>query len=352
MLFREFFPRLHDHAYERYGEVVTDRQFRDWREDGLLPGPAAPKGRGRGRSPDRHWPIASYRRALRICRYKSWGAYRQSQWWLGFWLSGEDIAPETIRAALKREFRAERRRNRSFVESNRWRESKFHTVADAERGGIVSDSEIAGWLALSGMTPDQYRRLSILQLDEFADDKAERLFHEMAPLSFPLDLKMDEEAAAAMRAEIEADITSEEIRRAWRNGHMADGANQPGKYLDRLPESDFAICLEILKIRERSGILNYGMLWIAGVPLPEQIVLPLFQLRASRAPALEVRISQLIRIAFEIDTDCRDGRNSSWRLEGAIESELKLIKIVRENASEFRSNLLKFISNSEANYEA
>jgi hypothetical protein len=161
MLFSDFFPRLRDHAWHRYGQTITERQFKDWREDGLLPGPAPPKGRGRGRSPERYWPVTSYRRALRICRYKSWGANRQSQWWLGFWLSGELVEPNIIRDALKREFSVERRMKHSFIESGRWLNSKFNTIDDAERGGLPGDGSVAGLLALTQMTPDQYRRLSI-----------------------------------------------------------------------------------------------------------------------------------------------------------------------------------------------
>lgn len=352
MLFRDFFPRLRDRALERYGQTLTERQFKDWREDGLLPGPAAPKGRGRGRSPERHWPIASYRRALRICRYKYWGANRQSQWWLGLWLSGEEVRSDKIRDSLKREFSIERRRNHSFVGSNRWRETTFETVADAERGGIAGDGKIDGLLALTKMTPDQYRRLSILQLNEFSNADAEKLIHEMGPLIFDLGLELDDEAAAKAFAEIKADIPSDEIKRRWRSGHMDGDGSRAGKYLDRIPDADFTNCLKILRLRERSAIWIYGLMWTFGTPSPESVLRHLLPILSSRAQHLDLRISQLIRIAFEIDADCRECRNSSWRLDGAINSELELRTILQENASKFRPNLLNFISNSRDGHEA
>lgn len=360
MLFRDFFPRLRDHALERYGQIITERQFKDWREDGLLPGPAAPKGRGRGRSPERHWPVASYRRALRICRYKYWGANRQSQWWLGLWLSGEEVRSDKIRASLKREFSIERRRNHSFVGSNRWRETTFETVADAERGGIAGDGRIEGLLALTKMTPDQYRRLSILQLNEFSDAEAESLIHEMAPLLFDLGSEFNDEDKAKAFAEIRADIPSDEIKRRWRSGHMdgdgdgdGDGDSaRAGKYLDRIPDADFSDCLKILKLRERSAIWIYFLMWTLGPPSPESVFRHLLPIMSNRAQHLDLRISQLIRIAFEIDADCRECRNSSWRLDGLTNSELELRTILQENASKFRPNLLKFISNSRVIHEA
>ena len=35
MLFSDFFPRLRDHAWHRYGQTITERQFKDWREETL-----------------------------------------------------------------------------------------------------------------------------------------------------------------------------------------------------------------------------------------------------------------------------------------------------------------------------
>ena len=93
MLLVEFFPRLQARAWERYGVRLEKRQFTNWREQGFVEGPAKPIGRGRGRNPLRHWPVSAYRRALRICRYKSVGADRTSLWWIGLWISGEKVSP-------------------------------------------------------------------------------------------------------------------------------------------------------------------------------------------------------------------------------------------------------------------
>ena len=321
MLFSDFFPRLRDQAWHRYGQTITERQFKDWREDGLLPGPAPPKGRGRGRSPERHWPVTSYRRALRICRYKSWGANRQSQWWLGFWLSGELVEPSKIRNALKREFSIERRTKYSFIESNRWRNAKFKTVEDAERGGLPGDSSVAGLLAITKMTPDQFRRVSILELDEFSDVEAEKLIHEIAPVIFGFDAKTT--------AAIQADIVPDEIKQLWRPGHMAEGTDKPGKYLDGLPDSDFAIGLQILKLREQSAIWNYGISWLLGNRLPDQIAINILPVLASRVHSLEHRISHLNRIAFEISADANEHISATQRLVNVVESNSQLRSILQ-----------------------
>lgn len=333
MLFSDFFPRLRDRAWQRYEQTITERQFKDWREDGLLPGPAHPKGRGRGRSPERRWPVASYRRALRICRYKSWGAKRQSQWWLGFWLSGEQVEPSKIRDALEREFSVERRSKHSFIESGRWRNTKFNTVDDAERGGLPGDSSVAGLLAFTKMTPDQYRRVSILELDEFSEVEAEKLIHEIGPAIFGLD--------AETAAIIKVDIAPNEIRKLWRPGHMSEGPDKPGKYLDRLENSDFAVALQILRLREQSAIWNYGISWLLGNRSPEQIAMNFLPILASQAHSIERRISHLIRIAFEIYADAQNGYEATQRLAYAIESNEKLRSILHEIALENRRNLLE-----------
>ncbi len=346
MLFRDFFPRLRDRASKRYGQSVTERQFKDWREDKLLPGRATPKGRGRGKSPEQHWPAASYRRALRICRYKFWGAHRQSQWWLGFWLSGEDVPPATIRAALKREFSIERRRNHAFIGSGRWRRTRFRTSEDADRGGIAGEGNVTGLLALTGMTPDQYRRLLILQLNDGSADQAEALIHELAPLLFDFGSELAPKEAGLF-AEIKADISSDEIKGLWRSGHMDDRAERSGGFLDRISDSDLETCAQVLKVRERCARWNYFLAWIVGDQTPKRIANHLLPIVNTQATAIVMRISQIVRIAFEIDADIRDGKGSHWRLENASNKEQHLRMIISQNGSAIRENLLRFLEKRE-----
>ena len=317
MLFRDFFPRLRDTAWERYGEVVTERQFIDWREDGLLPGPAGPVGRGRGRSPDRHWPIASYRRALRICRYKSWGARRQSQWWLGFWLSGEAVHTDVVRSALKREASNELRTYRSFVESNRWRNSTFETTADANKGGIPG-VDVGQLLSILKMTPDQFRRVAILQLRDIEDGEDIELIHEIGTVFFDIE--------AELAAEIKSSIDPTDIKRIWRSGHMGEGIKHPGDYLDNVSALDIANARLIIQLREKAAIWRYAINWISGDRAPDKVVLYLIPILQSRASALPYRISIVLRIVFELYADRRDGIDANWRLEGEINSlaELRL----------------------------
>ncbi len=332
MLFCEFFPRLRDRAWEQYGQTVTERQFKDWREDGLLPGPSAPRGRGRGRSPERHWPVASYRRALRICRYKFWGANRQSQWWLGFWLSGEGVEPSIIREALKREFSIERRKKHAFIGSERWRNSEFHTIDDAERGGVVGGGSVRTMLKLMKLTPDQYRRIAILELDEFSNTDAATLMHEIAPVLFNID--------SQTAAEIRADIAPDELQRLWRVGHMAEGSNRPRECLDQLPDSDFEICLNISKERERSAVLNYVMLWLLGYRSPERVAFNLMSLLAIRANSIQYRIAQLVSISFEVAADIDDGFEPTRRYVDAVESNEYLKSFIQKIGLERRQDLL------------
>ncbi|KRC80211.1 hypothetical protein ASE13_14475 [Sphingomonas sp. Root241] len=186
------------------------------------------------------------------------------------------------------------------------------------------------------MTPDQYRRLSILQLDETSGADAEKLIHEMAPSHFDLGPELDDTAAAKAFAEIRADIASDEIKRLWRSGHMDREGIRSGKYLDDMPDSDFATCLQILRLRERIAKWNYALSWLMGNRSPEKILLNLLPIQFSQASSLEFRISQLIRIAFEIDADRREGHNSTWRLDGIAKAELQLRMILQRDNSKFR----------------
>ena len=305
MLFQEFFPRLQKRASSRYGQIISERQFKDWREDGLLPGPMAPKGRGRGLSPERHWPATSYRRALRICRYKDWGAKRQSQWWLGFWLSGEAVDTDKIRKGLKREYSVLRRERRSFVESDRWRNTRFETVADADRGGLPGKNSIAGLLQLSNMTPDQFRRLSILELDDFSEQEAEELIHELAPAL----LEIDSETAA----EIKADISPGEIKGIWRTGHMADGCGRPGQYLDETTDIELVECLLILKAKTKASLWNYACAWLQDSRSQQTNLFLISVIWMTQAKYLDFKIDQIIHIAFELYADKRDGNHPCSR---------------------------------------
>ena len=284
----------------------------------------APKGRGRGLSPERHWPATSYRRALRICRYKDWGAKRQSQWWLGFWLPGEAVDPNKIRIALKREFSILRRQQRPFIESNRWRNTRFETVADAERGGLSGRNSVVGLLKLFNITPDQFRRLSILDIDDFSDEEAERLSHEIGPAFFGIDDKI--------AAEIKADISPGEIKGIWRTGHLAEESGKPGDYIDQITDSELAECLLIFKAKTKAVLLNYACAWLEDGRSQQTIISLIIVRWMTQAKYMEFKIGQIIHIAFELYADKREGICPSLRVLNMNKSVSKLEDSLKEFA--------------------
>ena len=275
----------------------------------------APEGRGRGLAPERHWPATSYRRALRICRYKDWGAKRQSQWWLGFWLSGEAVDPNKIRIALKREFSILRRQQRPFIESNRWRNTRFETVADAERGGLPGRNSVVGLLKLFNMTPDQFRRLSILDIDDFFDEETERLSHEIVPAFFGIEDEI---------TEIKDDIAPGEIKGIWRTGYMAEGSGKPGDYIDQITDSELGDCLLILKAKTKAVLFNCACAWLEDGRSQQTIISLIIVRWMTQAKYMEFKIGQIIHIAFELYADKREGICPSLRVLNMNKSVLKL----------------------------
>ncbi len=317
MLFRDFFPRLCDRAWERYGVRLTKRQFTNWREQGLLPGPAPPIGRGRGRCPDRHWPATSYRRALRICRYQSGNARRTSEWWLGFWLSGDPIDPTIIRASLKREISIDRRRNRAFSESNRWRNSKFRSFADADRGGLVGNGDARRSLPMIGLTPDQFRRLSILNLVESDNDEDIDIIQEMSIELFPFD--------QVILNEIRADIDHSEYKRLYRPGRLAEVNASYGNQLDKLSDNQINDIPEIWRLRKKGEVLVFHIMRLMGDMPPDRIGLFLIPMLSRQPFAIKHRISELLRISFEVYVDIEQDVSSDWRLTGAQASNEEML---------------------------
>ena len=283
-----------------------------------------PGTRRRGLATERHWPATSYRRALRICRYKNWGANRQSQWWLGFWLSGETINPNFIRKALKREFSVVCRQQRSFIESDRWRNSRFETVADAERGGLPGETSVAGLLKLFNMTPDQFRRLSILDFDDLSDEGAERLFYEIGPAFLEID--------GDIAAEIKDDIAPDEIKGIWRTGYMAEGSGKPGDYIDQITDSELAECLLIFKAKKKAVFLNYACARLEDGRSQQTIISLIIVRWMTQAKYMEFKIGQIIHIAFELYADKREGICPSLRVLNMNKSVSKLEDILKEFA--------------------
>ena len=331
MLLRDFFPRLQTRAWERYGVRLTKRQFTNWREKGLLPGPAAPIGRGRGRCPDRHWPATSYRRALRICRYKSGEAHRLSEWLLGFWLCGDPIDISVIRTSLERELSIERGRHRAFTASNRWRKSMFKSAKDVDRGGMSGGGDIGHLLPLLGITPDQFRRLMSLSLVEDDKDEDIALMQEMGDDLYDID--------ADILAEVRAGIGRSEYKRAYRPGLLAESRATRGNQFGRLSADQIAAIPDLWRLGQTKALLVFHTMRLMGDMPLERLGFLLLPRLAGRPKALKNRIDELIRIAFEISIDVEEGMPSDWRLTGAHALNENMMFTIQSLIQEKRNGL-------------
>jgi hypothetical protein len=96
----QFIARLSRTARRLYGLRVTDQMLGDWLREGLI---VAPEKRGRVRE----WSACHYRVALKICRFRRYGARRAAEVrWL-LWLTGsppEKFEPENHRDDLVKAF--------------------------------------------------------------------------------------------------------------------------------------------------------------------------------------------------------------------------------------------------------
>jgi len=290
----DFLPRLQATAEARYGIDLTDRTFRRWTEVGLVPGPAPPKGRGRGRSPERHWPIAAYRRALRICRYQSRGMRRETQWWIWLWLSGEEIASERVKACLRREHRRARRQSRTMAESGFLR-SAGPTSFSAMPGERPADPlyEFVETLIqhpAAGLTADLQRGVHRATHNELEPEEAERIFQNaVAPL---------------LGHDVTARELGVELDAAWTAGHLGEGLSAPDAFIEGATAADLALTREVV-LRSIlftriflpnadlmgqnivSGLLfifsmTLGGRWIAGPAVVDHLLRTLFGIRKDR----------------------------------------------------------------------
>lgn len=310
MLLSEFFPRLQVRALERYDVDLSERQFRDWRERGLIPGPAAPRGLGRGRSPERHWPLSAYRRALRICRYKSHGAERISMWWITLWLSGEEVPHEVLRDAFKRELTSARRRSRYLADSGFLRSTGPTSLDRMPMSPVASPLDPIFDLILEspqlGLTPELQRDFLRLSHGDGEPEDDRRVFESL------------------MRPMLGHSITPADLgvqlEEVWRQGHLGEGYRTPGDYVEDVPDWAFDLTREIIetdlmahRLIGPNGDLMYASL--AGAML--FIITSAFTLKAFVNPQ---RIDQALRHLFAIQDDLRGGQDPKRRLQVAQEN--------------------------------
>jgi|GEM_PF-3460549 len=182
MLFKDFFPRLQAHALAHYGVNLSERQFTNWREKGLIPGPAHPQGRGRGLSPERRWPVQAYRRTLRICWYKKRGIDHAPAWQILFWLAGEEVPFDVLRQSLQRELKRSRRQSRYLTDSGYVRSGGSTTFEKAPSGAkdnpfsMILDELIAS--PHLGISPELYRDVVKLEFNEETETEVGRIFQD------------------------------------------------------------------------------------------------------------------------------------------------------------------------------
>lgn len=283
MLFRDFFPRLQRRAAERYKQPVTERQFKDWREDGLLPGPLPPQGRGRGRSPDRHWPIASYRRALRICRYKQRGAKRQSQWWIMLFLSGEDVEPDRLRFALVREARIERRAVRHLTEQRRYGAGGSKTpLTEAQ----------AAFLRRFGLGAIDPNAVFDTCVDHDHQNSHLDLFSQMSREMFGSDIPP---------------ATDDEISSQYRPGHLAIYGDPTLSYIKDFADRDFLLARKLIKMSRFQLGLQLVIANKSDLFNDRQKEVIRLSFARTWLPDVRQRTTEILEAVFAISLDRADG---------------------------------------------
>ena len=306
MLFRDFFPRLQARALARYEVSLSERQFTNWREKGLIPGPAHPRGRGRGLSPERHWPLQAYRRALRICRYKTRGIHHVAPWRILLWLAGEDVPLDVLRAFLQREMTRIRRQTRHLADSGYLRSSGSTTFPKAPSGAEVNPISLAlDQLIKSpelGIAPELYR--DVVKLDfEFADaSKVERLFQDaIQPL---------------MGHGITPDEIGVSLIDVWRPGYLDADARD---YLAVCSKDDLNLARQILHERRRLMNRLAQVAPTLGASAQASTLFVVIMRLARRNLGERQQIDDVLRLIYQIACDRRDGFNPNRRLDFYLE---------------------------------
>ena len=306
MLFRDFFPRLQARALARYGVSLSERQFTNWREKGLIPGPAHPQGRGRGLSPERHWPLQAYRGALRTCRYKKYGIHHVAPWRILLWLAGEEVPLDVLRTSLQKEMKRIRRQTRHLADSGYLRSSASTTFPKAPSGAERNPLSLAlDQLIKSphlGMAPELYR--DVVKLDfEFADaSEIGRIFQDAVQPLMGHDITPDELGIS--------------LTDVWRPGHLDADARD---YLAVCSESDLNLARQILRERRRLMHRLEPIAHTLGSSRQASILFVVMIALAKRSLGSRQLIDDVLRLIYQIACDRRDGFNPNRRLDFYLE---------------------------------
>ena len=307
MLFRDFFPRLQARALTQYGVTLSERQFTNWREKRLIHGPGRPQGRGRGLSPDRHWPIQSYRRALRICRCKSRGLHHFSGWWVLLWLSGEEVSDKTLRASLKRELKS-RRRQTGYLSSSGFLASKGPTDFQKIPTSQYRDplSEVFESLTESpqlGLSAETHRDVLRLAFEEDPEKEVRRTFMTVVK--------------ALMGHEIPPEDIGVSLAAVLRPGHLSEVDYD---YIGECQDQDLELARQILQAEARLERRLSPVAHAAGATGPASILFALAFGLSGRRIGNPLRIDEALKTVYQITDDRRSGRNPMRRLETIDES--------------------------------
>jgi len=312
MLFAEFFPRLQARALARYGVSLSERQFTNWREKGLIPGPAHPRGRGRGLSPERHWPLQAYRNALRICWYKKRGIDRIPAWRILFWLAGDDVPFDVLRISLQRELKRVRRQSRYLADSGYIRSGGSTTFEKApSAGGNDPFSLILDELIKSphlGISPELYRDFLKLEFDEKSPSQIGRIFQASIKPLMGHDTTPDEVGVS--------------LSAVWRPGHLSETAYD---YVGRCSQGDLVLARRILWERLQLASRLAPFAHLLGATRPASILFVVALALAKRRTGNERLIGELLQLLYEIAHDRRRELDPVRRLNVILE-RLKMME--------------------------
>lgn len=300
MLFADFFPRLQARALSRYGVGLSERQFTNWREKGLIPGPSQPIGRGRGLSPERHWPIQAYRRALRLCWYKQCGIDHVPAWWILLWISGEEVSLDGLRASLQRELKRSRRRSRYLADSGYIRSDGATTFEKSPSGqGANPLSLILEDLIKSpslGFSPELYRDVVKLEFNEESVSEVSQVFQQtIRPL---------------MGHDDTPDDMGVSLTDVWRPGYLSAG---DGDYIAASSVDDLMLARHVLSQRVKLMRLVAPFAHLLGHNRSTSVFFVVAITLSKRRFGSRQLIDDLLREIYQIADDRLCGRNPQRR---------------------------------------
>ena len=271
----------------------------------------------------------AYRRALRICRYKDVGADRTSLWWIGFWLTGEQVDHAKLLQSLARELKSLRRQHRSIAESNRWRNSTFKSFEDLEYLS-KSGGGLTRLLKFLGLSPEELRELQV------------SLYDETAPLK-PELMKALQEKVAGSPEPFSDDYN---LAANFEVGFLDDTTNNPGGFLAQLSECDIKLVRAIFRQEIRAITINLGLLLYSEDWTGDDLFFPVKALQAYVVGFdPRPRLPLIFRILLGVSKDREAGLPAETRLQNIRNQNADATIVLRSAAKELpRPNFIEHLS--------